>query len=492
MKRNKSHHLNFIYFLVISAYSLFIIHSSIEFFNNENISSRDILFNGEVIKWLNSSVTYAGRFVPFSNTFNLLLFNLTDNIKYFIALKIFLILFNFFILKKIFNYLNIGKYFIFAVIIICYNHSFLNGQFITSAEGDISLLITILFYLDLKKSDRNIIKYEYFLKFFLMIFLLGIKKSMFGFFIVYTFLKIFFYKNDNLLIKFIYLIILILYIYFYYNFVFVNIDKNNIYGVKNNEFSLLFNISKTLLNYILLFPFTFFLIVFISKNFIKNLSFKKKTFSIGEIYFISIFGYLAVYISLNLFAFRYVLPLLFILIPLFFAIYTKVTNKKKIIAFSILIFTFGPGYSNTMELFNNFTSKEYNTKLNLKLQSLQTEKSVAIIYNWQDKQYLLKDQKHDQNDLGNLLTTLKNKKDLKINLFYINDKNIDTEFLSYNTIISLIKSDLQLHKKIENLVDTQMYNKFFFIRYCSEPSLVKSFFKKDNCNQMKTTFYLKK
>jgi hypothetical protein len=492
LKINKSHYLNFIHFLAVFAYSLFILHATIEFFNKENISSKDILFNGEIIEWLKSSVTFAGRFVPFSNTFNLLLFNFTDNIKYFIFLKIFLILFNFLILKKIFDYLNIRKYFTFAIIIICYNHAFLNGQYITSSEGDISLLITILFYLDLKRSDREIKKYEYFLTIFLMIFLLGIKESMLGFFIVYTFLKIFFYKNDNLLIKFTYLIILILYIYFYYNFTLINIDKDNIYGVKNDEVSILFNISKILLNYIVTFPFTFFVIIFILKNFIKNLSFKKKTFSIGEIYFISILGYFAIYISLNLFAFRYVLVLLFILIPLFFAIYTTATKKKTIITLGVLIFIFGPGYSNTIELFNNFISKEYNTKLNIKLQSLQTEKNVAIIYNQKDKQYLLKKQKHDQNDLGNLLTHFEDKKYVKINLFYINDQNINTEFLSNKLIISLIKNDLQLQEKIENLVDTQTYNKFLFRRNCMEPSLIKTFFKKKNCNEITTTLYLRK
>ena len=478
--------------MAVSAYLLFIIHSSIDFFNKENISSKDILFNGEVIEWLKSSITFAGRFIPFSNTFNLLLFNLTDNLKYFVGLKLFLILFNFLILKKIFDYLNIRKYFTFAIIIICYNHSFLNGQYITTSEGDISLLITILFYLDLKRSDREIKKYEYFLTIFLMIFLLGIKESMFGFFIIYTFLKIFFYKNENLLIKFIYLIILISYTYFYYNFTFINIDKNNIYGVKNDEVSILFNIPKILLNYIVTFPFTFFLIIFILKNFIKNLSFKKKTFSIGEIYFISILGYFAVYISLNLFGFRYVLPSLFILVPLFFAIYAKATKKKKIITLCVLIFIFGPGYSNTIELFNNFKSKEYNTKLNIKLQSLQTEKNVAIIYNHEDKQYLLKKQKHDQNDLGNLLTHFENKKDLKINLFYINDQNINTEFLSNNLIIFLIKKDLQLQNKIENLFDTQTYDKFLFKRTCGEPSLIKTFFKRKNCNEITATLYLRK
>ena len=142
--------------MAVSAYLLFIIHSSIDFFNKENISSKDILFNGEVIEWLKSSITFAGRFIPFSNTFNLLLFNLTDNLKYFVGLKLFLILFNFLILKKIFDYLNIRKYFTFAIIIICYNHAFLNGQYITSSEGDISLLITISLELSILNSIDGI------------------------------------------------------------------------------------------------------------------------------------------------------------------------------------------------------------------------------------------------------------------------------------------------------------------------------------------------
>ena len=106
--------------------------------------------------------------------------------------------------------------------------------------------------------------------------------------------------------------------------------------------------------------------------------------------------------------------------------------------------------------------------------------------------YLLKKQKHDQNDLGNLLTHFENKKDLKINLFYINDQNINTEFLSNNLIIFLIKKDLQLQNKIENLFDTQTYEKFLFKRTCREPSLIKTFFKRKNCNEITATLYLRK
>lgn len=213
MKTNQNHYLNFIYFLIIT-YSFIVINSTIEPFDIKNISAQNTLFRGEFIKWLESSVVSSGRFVPFSNTGNILLSKITDNIKYFIILKICLVILNFFLLKKIFDYLKISKYFIFGAIIICYNHAFLNGQYITSAEGDLSLLLTTLFYLDLKKENKEIKFYEHLLKIFLIVFLLGIKESMIAFFIAYTFLKIFYFKKDNFFLKLSYITIIILYFFF--------------------------------------------------------------------------------------------------------------------------------------------------------------------------------------------------------------------------------------------------------------------------------------
>ena len=385
----------------------------------ENISAENILFRGEFITWLQSSVVSSGRFVPFSNTFNILLFNITDNLTYFVFLRVIILLLNFYILKKIFYHLKISKYFVFAVIIICYNHAFLNGQYITSFEGDISLLISILFYIDLKRSNRKASIHEHFFTIFLMIFLLGLKESLFGFFVIYTFLKIFFFKNDNLLIKFSYVLVLFIYLCFYYYFSFINIDLNNIYGSQNNETSKLFDISKTSLNYIISFPLLFFMSIIIFTHLMKNFFTREiKFLSIENIYFISCFGYLGVYVFLNIFAFRYVAPLYFLLLPLFFLIYKKLNKKKIINILIIIIFVFGPAYSNTVELINNYSFKNYNNTLNNKLENLMKVKKLAIVYNFDHKsKYLLEGQKHDRNDFGNILINFENDKNLNISSF---------------------------------------------------------------------------
>jgi len=460
----------------------------------ENTSAENILFNGKFIKWLESSVVFSGRFVPFSNTFNILLFNVTDNIIYFVVLKISIIFLNFYILKKIFDYLKISKYFIYAVISICYNHAFLNGQFITSFEGDISLLISIFFYIDLRRSNRKTNIHEYFLIIFLMIFLLGLKESMFGFFAVYTLLKIFFFKNENLLIRFSYLIILFIYLCLYYYISFINIDLNNVYGSQNNETSKLFDISKISLNYIICFPLLFFFTIFIFYNLIKNFFAKKiKSLSIKDIYFISCFGYLGVYIVLNIFSFRYILPLYFILVPLFFIIYDKLNKKKLINIFIIIIFIFGPAYSNTVELVNNFTHKKNNTALKDKLNNLSKPKNITIIYNVEsESKYSLEGQKHDRNDFGNILLYFENDKDLEINLFFINSKNINKEFLNNEVIISLIKDDIELHKFVMQSIEDKFYNKFTYKRVSIEPILIKKIVRSDNCSNLITSINIKK
>jgi hypothetical protein len=491
LKINQNNYFNFIIFLTISIYSLVIINSSIEIFNKENISAKNILFRGEFIQWLKSSISSSGRFVPFSNTFNILLYKFTDNIKYYVVLKIFLILLNFFILKKIFDYLKITKYFIYAVIIICYNHSFLNSQYITTAEGDLGLLLTILFYIDLKRSHKQTNVYEFFLIIFLMIFLLGIKESMLGFFIFYVFLKILFFKNESLIIKLSYIIILILYLYSYYNFSFVHLDYDNIYSVDNSETNKFFSILKISLNYILTFPFIFYLFILVLNQFIKNLFLSKFTLSIKEIYFISVFGYLFVYIILNLLAFRYVFPLLFIIVPLFFTIYDKIDKKKPLIIIGILIFIFGPGYSNTIELVNNFSNKNYNRTLNNKLVNLKTQNDISIIYNWETKNYSLKGQKHDRNDLGNLLLHFEDRKNLKINFFFINNENFNFKFLNDEIIISSIRKNKRLQEQIINSFDAKIFNKFVYKKNCREPSLIKNLIIGANCAELITTLYLK-
>jgi hypothetical protein len=491
-KVNQNHYLNFILFLTISIYSLFIINSSIEIFSKENVSAENILFRGEFIQWLKSSVSYSGRFVPFSNTFNIILSKFTDNIKYYVVLKIFLILLNFFILKKIFDYFKITKYFIYAVIIVCYNHSFLNSQYITTAEGEIGLIITILFYIDLRKSHRQTNLYEYFLIIFLMIFLLGIKESMLGFFIFYVFLKVFFLKNESLFIKLSYIIILVLYLYSYYNFTFVNIYYDKIYSVNNYETFKFFSILKISLNYIVTFPFTFYLFIIVLNQLIKKIFFNKLTLSIKEIYFISGFGYLSVYIILNLLAFRYIFPLLFILVPLFFTIFDKVNKKKPLIIIGTLIFIFGPFYSNTIELLNNFSNKNYNRTLNNKLMNLKIQNNISIVYNWEAKNYLLKGQKHDRNDLGNLLLHFEDWKDLKINFFFINDETSNFKFLNDEIIISSIRKDVYLQQQIINLFDSKIFNKFIYKKTCREPSFIKNILRGANCDELVTTLYLKK
>lgn len=461
-------------------------------FIGENISAENILFRGKFIKFLESSIVSSGRFVPFSNTFNILLFKVTDNLTYFVFLRISIIFLNFYILKKIFDYLKISKYFIYAVIGICYNHAFLNGQYITSFEGDISLLISIFFYIDLKRSNRKTNIHEYFLIIFLMIFLLGLKESMFGFFAMYTFLKIFFFKNDNLLIKFSYLIILVIYLCLYYNFTFINIDINHIYGLKDNETIILLKIAKILLNYIICFPLLFFLIIFIFNNLIRNYFVKKiKSLSIKDIYFISCFGYLAVYIILDLFAFRYILPLYFILLPLFFIVYDKLNKKKLINIFIIIIFIFGPGYSNTVELVNNLIHKKNNTALDDKLNKLSKFKKIAIVHNIESEKYLLANQKHDRNEFGNMLLYFEDNKDLEINLFFINSKNINKEFLNNEVIISIIKEDIDLHKFIMQHIGDKSYNKSTYKYVCFDPIFIKNLIRQNDCVNLITTINTK-
>jgi len=492
LKKNYNQFAHYITFIIVAAYYLLITLSTFDIFD-KNISAEKILFNGQFIKLFDSSILEAGRFVPFSNIFNIFLFKLTDNFLYFVILNTLKIILNFYILKKIFDYLKISKYFIISVIIICYNHAFLNGQYITTSEGDVSLLLTILFYIDLKTLNRKTKIYEFFLTFFLMIFLLGLKESMLGFFVIYVFLKIFFFKKENLFVKIIYLIILILYIYIYYKFVFININPENIYGSRISEASKLFSIFKTILNFIVSFPLIFFFTLFILNSIIKNFFFiKNKILSINDIYFFSGFGYLLTFIILDLFAFRYVLPLIFIVVPLFFVIYDKLSKKKLINISSFLIFICSSAYSNTIELINNFENKKYNNYFYNKLNNMElTNKNVALIFNWESKEYLLKNQKHDRSEVGNILNLLNDKNSLYKNFVLIDYKNVKALFLKEEVIISLIRNDLVLNKKIEDMIAHEKYNITTFERVIYEPILIKQLLISYSKNY-KTSIYIKK
>ena len=230
------------------------------------------------------------------------------------------------------------------------------------------------------------------------------------------------------------------------------------------SFKYSFLLSKISLNYIICFPLLFFIIITIFNNLIKNFFTRKiRSLSIKDIYFISCFGYLGIYIVLDLFAFRYILPLYFILLPIFFSIYEKLNKKKIINLFIIITFVFGPAYSNSVGLINNYSFKNYNYALSNKLDNLIKEKKIAIISNFDSKsKYLLKGQKHDRNDFGNILIYFENDKNLEINSFFINNKTINKDFLNNEIIISLIKEDYELHEKFMKLINDKFYNKSSF------------------------------
>lgn len=490
LKKIHNQFAHYILFIIIAAYYLLITYSTFDIFD-KNISAEKILFNGKFIKLLNSSPVESGRFVPFSNIFNILLFKQTDNFLYFIILNTLKVILNFYILKKIFDYLKISKYFVISIIIVCYNHAFLNGQYITTAEGDISLLLTILFYIDLKISNRKTKIYELFLKFVLMILLLGLKESMLIFFTIYACLKIFFFKNENLFVKITYLIILVLYIYFYYKFIYVNINSENIYGSRISDASKLFSTFKLILHFTLSFPLIFFFSLFILNSIIKNFFLiKNKILCINDIYFFSGFGYLLTFILLDIFAFRYVLPLIFIVVPLFFVIYDKISKKKIINISSFLIFVCSSAYSNTIELINNFENKKYNNQFYDKLNNFELTKNVSLIYNWEFKEYLLRDQYHDRSEVGNMLIVLNNK-NIYTSLFFVDYKNINNIFLENEIIISLIRSDLVLHKKIEDMIAHEKYNITTFERVIYEPILIKQLLRSP-AKIHKTSIYIKR
>ena len=487
---------NFIFLFFISAYFFLILNSSMNIFDG-HISAEEILFRGEFIKWLESSVVTSGRFVPFSNTFNILLFNLTDSILYFALLRLLIILLTFYFLKKIFNELNIAKYYIWALIIICYNHAFLNGQYITSFEGDIALLVTIIFYIDIKNKNTGSKIYENFIIIILMIFLLGLKESMFAFFCAYTFLKFFFYKTERIQIKIIYILILLIYLIVYYKITFINIDLNNLYGLQKNDADKFVEIIKISINYIVSFPLLFACIIFLSFNLFKNLFRKKNNkISIEEIYFVAGICYIGVYLILDLFAFRYVLPLYYILIPLTLSAYNQFKKNNYINYFVVFIFTVGPAFSNSIELINNYSSKFYNNKLNndLKLLSNIREPSdIGIIYNFEsNSKFLLENQKHDRNDFGNILLYFEDKNNFFIKQYPLNSIIKNKDYLDNKIIISLIKNDSILQKNLLQTIDNKLYNKSSYIRHCKEPILIKSILRANNCSKLITNISIKK
>lgn len=492
----KTYFNNFFTLFFISAYIFLIFHSSMNIFDG-HISAEEILFRGEFIKWLESSVVTSGRFVPFSNTFNILLFNLTDNILYFVLLRLFIILLTFYFLKKIFDELNITKHYIWALIIICYNHAFLNGQYLTSFESDIALLVTIIFYIDIKNKNKSAQKYENFIIIILMIFLLGLKESMFAFFFAYTFLKFFFYKTERMEIKIIYILILLIYLIVYYKITFVNIDLNNLYGLQKNDADKFVKIIKISINYIISFPLLFACIILLSFNLLRNLSTKKnKKITIEKIYFIAGLCYIGAYLILDLYAFRYVLPLYYILIPLSFSAYNQYNKKNYINYFIIFIFTVGPAYSNSIELINNYSSKNYNNKLNNELKLLSNVKdssNIGIIYNFEsESKFLLENQKHDRNDYGNILLYFEDKNNFFIKKYPLNSIIKNKDYLINEIIISLIKDDSILQKNLMQTIDNNIYKKSTYIRNCKEPILIKSIIRTKNCSELITSTSIKR
>ena len=72
-----------LFFIIIFIYLLFIL-LPIQLSFGFNKSAEHYLFAGKFVEWIYSSVYTIGRFVPFSNTFNIIIFQFTDNLIFLI------------------------------------------------------------------------------------------------------------------------------------------------------------------------------------------------------------------------------------------------------------------------------------------------------------------------------------------------------------------------------------------------------------------------
>lgn len=120
-----------------------------------------------------------------------------------------------------------------------------------------------------------------------------------------------------------------------------------------------------------------------------------------------------------------------------------------------------------------------------------TNKNVALIFNWESKEYLLKNQKHDRSEVGNILNILNDKNSFYKSFVLIDYKNVKALFLKEEVIISLIRNDLVLNKKIEDMIAHEKYNITTFEKVIYEPILIKGLLI-GSAKNYKTSIYIKK
>ena len=456
----------YLFSLVYISFSLFISVDT----TNLNSSAEKVLFNGKFIEWMVSSVTSSGRFVPFSNAINIFIFQFTDKFYVFFIAKIILIIINFYFLYKIFEELKINKFFPIALILCLVNHSFNNAIYITSFEAEISFLVTLFFYLQLLNIKKETILNNIF-QILIIIYLLGLKESMFGFFLFFNLASYFFIdKRKNIIIS----IILFIYTFIYIFQVFSNLDPENIYGISNLEGSFIFSFVKNISQYIISFPFVTLILIIVSIIYLNFLFLKQKNFNEYEkifiIILISIFGYLSVYLSMRLFAFRYVYPIIILILPIFFYSYTNL--NKYIKSFLFIIFIIGPLSSTFINLKNQMNAKDFNLQLNHELNLNKNKENIILIHNFPNKKrYLLKDQVHDLNEIDKLRLFFSDKNlNEKIQNRKINTYLTEEELSQTNLIIFYFKN---YNFKLSNKFNLSQKKVKTIKRKCYQPILLK-------------------
>ena len=467
-------------------YLLSLVYISLSLFTsvdttNLNSSAEKVLFNGKFIEWMVSSVTSSGRFVPFSNAINIFIFQFTDKFYVFFIAKVILIITNFYFLYKIFEILKLNKFFPIALILCLINHSFNNAIYITSFEAEISFLVTLFFYLQLLNIKEEKILNNFF-QILIIIYLLGLKESMFGFFLFFNLASYFFInKRKNIIIS----IILITYISIYIFQISNSLDTKNIYGISNLEGGFILSFVKNISQYIISFPLVTLILTISSVIYLNFLLSKQKKLNDHEkifiIFLISIIGYLSVYLSMRLFAFRYVYPIIILILPIFFYSYTSL--NKYIKSFLFIVFIIGPLSSTYINLKNQINSKQFNSLLNHELNINKNKENIILIHNFPNKKrYLLKDQVHDLNEID------------KLKLFFYDknliekkqNKELDTYFSNHdlnetNLIIFFFKSkNLELLNKNLYLDQKKMKT---IKKKCYQPILLKYLIFNKKCNE---------
>lgn len=446
-----------------------------------NSSAEQVLFNGKFIEWMVSSVTSSGRFVPFSNAINIFIFQFTDKFYVFFIAKVILVIVNFYFLYKIFEELKINKYFPLALILCLINHSFNNAIYITSFEAEISFLVTLFFYLQLLNIKKEKILNNFF-QILIIIYLLGLKESMFGFFLFFNIASYFFInKRKNILIS----IIILIYISIYLFQVSSNLDTKNIYGISNLEGDFVISFVKNISQYIISFPLVTLILIICNIIYFNFLFLKQKNLNENEkifiVFLISIIGYLSVYFSMRLFAFRYVYPIIILILPIFFYSYTRLNKYIKVFLF--MVFIIGPLSSTYINLKNQINSKQFNSLLNQQLNIDKDKENIILIHNFPNtKRYLLEDQVHDLNEID------------KLKLFFydknLNEKNQNNDSNTYISKYEFNETDLIIFfYKSNNL---RVFNNNFGLdekkikaikKKCYQPILPKYFIFGKKCNE---------